>query len=168
MTSPPPALRAPPLPKWRGGRNNRKKSLLPGVTRYALTPGYNLSPFQGDFLAFIEGLSILYIHARLTEPIDMVLAWGYNDILSLNYSRDTTCNYLEKRCSTRFNLQFPFLSLARRVRPQQGSTSFRYSYTTSKPKRLNNFKRKAFLTAIIFVDEMPIIPKKFELIRRSL
>ena len=33
--------------KWR-------KSPLPGVTRYALTPGYNLSPIQGDFTAYID------------------------------------------------------------------------------------------------------------------
>ena len=36
--------------------------------RYAFTPGCTLSPFQGDFPAFIEGLSVSCIHAHLTEP----------------------------------------------------------------------------------------------------
>ena len=63
----------PFLDKWRGGRNNKRKSLLPGGTRYALTPGCTLSPFQGDFPTFIEGLSISCILARVTEPISLSL-----------------------------------------------------------------------------------------------
>ena len=35
------------------GEKKWGKSLLPGVTRYALTPGCILSPFQGDFTAYI-------------------------------------------------------------------------------------------------------------------
>ena len=59
-----PTATSPPL---HAGEGEKKwgKSQLPGVTRYALTPGCILSPFQGDYTAYIVFFSdFSYIHAR--------------------------------------------------------------------------------------------------------